>query len=160
MACTYGDDMGMTGKEAIRLMTQKGWHIDSIFSIRMPNTYVCLPGFDTDSDSVVNQKLTQAQQLIVSICQDVQKNIRGKYILCPGTLPRTTSVSLMVFLIGIAIAPCASPATIIVPTMLWHTGIPPRRKDNGPCPSSPTKKLHNYYSWGKGISSFMSFLEN
>ena len=94
MACTYGDDMGMTGKEAIRLMTQKGWHIDSIFSIRMPNTYVCLPGFDTDSDSVVNQKLTQAQQQIVSICQDVQKNIRGKYILFPGKLPRTKTYFL------------------------------------------------------------------
>lgn len=51
---TCGDDMGYTDR---CLAKAAGRKFDAVFSVAMPNTYVCLPGFKVDADDVARRKL-------------------------------------------------------------------------------------------------------
>ncbi len=63
---TCGDDVGLS----VQIMThamQPALHLDAMFSLQMPNNYVCLPGFDTDPADMEKSKLTEAQICIDTI---------------------------------------------------------------------------------------------
>lgn len=53
---TCGDDIGLTDRVLRKALKQKGWPLHAIFSVQMRNTYVCLPGFDTDSLATAGNK--------------------------------------------------------------------------------------------------------
>ncbi len=57
MICTCGDDVGHTLSIFRKAVRAKGWNVAAAFSVTMPNTYVCLPGFDTDSEELIRRKL-------------------------------------------------------------------------------------------------------
>lgn len=59
--CTCGDDCGKTSSVFARAVRKRGWRCSAGFSVRMPNTYVCLPGFDVDAPEVERQKLEAAE---------------------------------------------------------------------------------------------------
>lgn len=65
---TCGDDMGYADKvlEAT-LRSIWGRTFDAIFSVQMPNTYVCLPGFDVDSNELCKAKLAKEQNTVKEI---------------------------------------------------------------------------------------------
>ena len=44
--CTCGDDTGKTNRIFTQAVEAKGWHCHAGYSITMPDTYVCLPGFE------------------------------------------------------------------------------------------------------------------
>lgn len=46
--CTCGDDTGKTAEIFCKAVGRRGWKCQAGFSVIMPNTYVCLPGFDID----------------------------------------------------------------------------------------------------------------
>ncbi|MCR5312521.1 MAG: EFR1 family ferrodoxin [Bacteroidaceae bacterium] len=69
--CTCGDDTGLTKESFIRLGEMKGWKVDMGYSVRMPNTYVCLPGFDVDPDEMMKRKKSDA---IIRV-DDIVKNL-------------------------------------------------------------------------------------
>ncbi len=55
---TCGDDIGYADRLADRLLKKKwGRELDAAFSVRMPNTYVCLPGFDVDPQELAERKV-------------------------------------------------------------------------------------------------------
>ena len=51
---TCGDDVGYADKVLRKAL---GGRLDAVFSLQMPNTYVCLPGFDVDEDDVAQAKV-------------------------------------------------------------------------------------------------------
>lgn len=61
---TCGDDIGKTDKQLRKALAQKGWPLHSVYSLRMRNTYVCLPGFDTDSTEVETAKHAEAMSVL------------------------------------------------------------------------------------------------
>ncbi|MDE7408274.1 MAG: EFR1 family ferrodoxin [Muribaculaceae bacterium] len=67
MVCTCGDDTGYTDRQFHKLIEARGWLSAGAFSVIMPNTYVTLPGFDVDSDSVRKHKLAEAPARIRTI---------------------------------------------------------------------------------------------
>lgn len=76
---TCGDDVGYTDKvldEA--LLAACGKKLDAAFSVQMPNTYVCLPGFDVDSDEVCKEKLSRVEEAVkeIAACVSEQKSVR------------------------------------------------------------------------------------
>ena len=89
--CTCGDETGeaMTifGKE----LQRNGLHLDSCYSIVMPNTYVCLPFMDTDSEAVQKQKLQTAKHRIREVGDDIVHYRRGRNELTKGPFPRLYS---------------------------------------------------------------------
>ena len=60
MICTCGDDVGETARLWRRAVKGAGLHGDAAFSVAMPNTYVCLPGFDVDDTQTATRKLENA----------------------------------------------------------------------------------------------------
>lgn len=67
--CTCGDDTGKTASIFSKMIAKREGKCHAGFSVQMPNTYICLPGFDVDSDSVEQRKVTNALSRIDYIAQ-------------------------------------------------------------------------------------------
>lgn len=66
---TCGDDMGYADKVVDKLLKQSGLSLNAAFSVQMPNTYVCFPGFDIDSEEKANKKIEKAKERIPLIAE-------------------------------------------------------------------------------------------
>lgn len=53
---TCGDDTGLTARLLARQLARRGYSLTSAYAVRMRNTYVCLPGFDTDGAEAEREK--------------------------------------------------------------------------------------------------------
>lgn len=69
--CTCGDDTGKTADIFARAVQEKGWTSPAGFSVIMPETYVCLPGFDVDPKDKEQKKLREAVGRIEDIARYV-----------------------------------------------------------------------------------------
>ena len=82
MVCTCGDDTGCTTALFRRALKAKGWKLSCGFSLAMPNTYVCLPGFDVDSAEMAQAKVDATRKRLPEVCRILQaksrKSLRGK----------------------------------------------------------------------------------
>ena len=72
---TCGDDMGYTDRVLESALRRR---LDAAFSVLMPDVYVCLPGFDVDSEEERSEKLRQEEVRVREIAQCVRerKNVR------------------------------------------------------------------------------------
>ena len=70
---TCGDDVGYADKVLRKAL---GGRLDAVFSVQMPNTYVCLPGFDVDDDDVAQAKVENTLKRLPSIAELIRQ--RGK----------------------------------------------------------------------------------
>ena len=87
LAATCGDDTGRMWQQFSRLLRRKGWHPYFGQAITMPNTYVCLPGFDTDSPSVTDEKLERSTASVDAIRRRIESLSEGSGDMLPGHLP-------------------------------------------------------------------------
>ena len=85
--CTCGDDTGTSAADVRKCLSQKGWVLDSMWSIQMPNTYVSFPFFNTDSLELVRTKLEYANQQLPQIAQAINHRERGHFEVYPGHMP-------------------------------------------------------------------------
>ena len=65
---TCGDDMGYADSVLERVLRRK---LNAAFSVQMPNTYVCLPGFDVDSPELAARKLDATGKLLPAIAESI-----------------------------------------------------------------------------------------
>lgn len=61
---TCGDDAGLTSRQWRRLIERRGWKAGCSASVFMPNTYVLMKGFDTDSPEAAARKLAEAPRAV------------------------------------------------------------------------------------------------
>lgn len=71
MVCTCGDDIGMSVDMLQDALGRIRCH--SAYSIQMPNTYICMKGFDVDSPEVEKQKLEKAETRIREIAERISR---------------------------------------------------------------------------------------
>lgn len=95
MLTTCGDDMGYTDRQWRKKMTKRGFSPKGAYAVRMPNTYVFLPGFDVDSKDLATQKLKDAPARIAAIAQSIKEG--GSDLLIPGALPWLKSAIIRPF---------------------------------------------------------------
>jgi ferredoxin len=69
MVCTYGDEAGNIHLQWQRLIAERGGTVGGIFSVQMPNTYVCLPFFNIDSPELQCRKLHVATERVAHIAE-------------------------------------------------------------------------------------------
>lgn len=67
LVMTCGDDAGLTAQRWRKAMNQRNWKAMSAYTVEMPNTYVLLPGFDTDSNELATTKLKNSVHRIEEI---------------------------------------------------------------------------------------------
>lgn len=88
--CTCGDDTGMTADIFCQEVRRCGWECQSGFSVVMPNTYVCLPGFDIDWSDVAETKCSLAVDRVEEISRLVREEVQRMDCLA-GRFPRVKS---------------------------------------------------------------------
>lgn len=71
MLTTCGDDMAQTDRQWRRIMTRRGFRPVAAFSVVMPNTYVCMTGFDVDSPETVREKLDASVGRVAAIAEAI-----------------------------------------------------------------------------------------
>lgn len=85
MACTCGDDVGRTDDQWRHHLGRRGWTPRGAFSVTMPNTYVCMKGFDVDTPDIEAGKLAAMPGRIEEICRAIDRGfadsdlIRGSW---------------------------------------------------------------------------------
>lgn len=84
MVCTCGDNAGLTRQVFAAAIERRGWRVDSAFSIRMPNTYVCLPGFDVDKPERRAEKLQKAEDRLQYVNEQLLQKVRGRRDVVKG----------------------------------------------------------------------------
>lgn len=72
---TCGDDMGFADEVLEKVLRRK---LNAAFSVQMPNTYVCLPGFDVDPQELAQKKLKETDERMpgISDCIRASKSVR------------------------------------------------------------------------------------
>jgi len=85
---TCGDDIGRTDCLLGKKLGARGYSLAAVFSLQMRNTYVCLPGFDTDSAEVDFQKEKKSLERIKEVAEIVGRR-RGSSPsdITPGAMP-------------------------------------------------------------------------
>lgn len=94
--CTCGDDVGKTADIFQGAIRKRGWMCNTGFSVIMPNTYVCLPGFDIDSLTIAIEKKQKAVIRMKDIVHRLA--VCEKTVDChEGSMPRLKSYVLRPF---------------------------------------------------------------
>ncbi|MCR4765102.1 MAG: 4Fe-4S dicluster domain-containing protein, partial [Bacteroidaceae bacterium] len=91
---TCGDDIGQCMKELQKALQKKGWHASSVFSLIMPESYVCLPGFLTDTEEIVQQKITKAHVDLQHVAKLIQERYEDKELVRKGSFPNVKTYVL------------------------------------------------------------------
>ena len=60
-ACTCGDECGHTEKIFRKVIEEKGWELSACFSMKMPETYIGMPGFKLDTEENARKKIEAAE---------------------------------------------------------------------------------------------------
>ena len=76
-----------TDRLLARTLKQKGLPLDAAFSVRMPNTYVALPGFEVDSKELAQEKLAAVPERLAQIATAINGRARGVRDVVPGAMP-------------------------------------------------------------------------
>ncbi len=85
---TCGDDIGYTDSLVGKALKKCGRKLYAAFSVQMPNTYVCLPGFDVDSVEVADRKLNAMRVIVPEIVRQINARqatfdvVRGGFAWC------------------------------------------------------------------------------
>lgn len=85
---TCGDDIGRTDDLLKEMLYAKGWTVQAVFSLQMRNTYVCLPGFNTDPPALEQEKEHRAIAQLDNIGARIKcKEATTRRDVCPGGTP-------------------------------------------------------------------------
>lgn len=90
MACTCGDEMGMTHKTFAKTLRGVGLDLQAVFCFQMPNTYLCFPGFHLDNKELEAEKLDKAEKKMPEVVQSIRDKRQVEDIIV-GSLPRLKS---------------------------------------------------------------------
>ena len=82
--CSCGDDIGLAKEMFIKSVHRKGWECQSGFSVIMPNNYVLMKGFDTDSKEVEQRKLEEAVPTVTEINDLLAKRVQNTFHCVKG----------------------------------------------------------------------------
>ena len=72
LVATCGDDAGLADKMWRKAIRRKGWMARAAHTVIMPNTYVALPGFDVDSPSLAQEKLSRAVERTKEVARAIK----------------------------------------------------------------------------------------
>ena len=86
---TCGDSIGRTMELLNKDLEKKGLKTSSVYSLIMPESYVCLPFMYTDTPEREHQKISKARQDLDIICQEIANRKTGICRTTRGLTPWT-----------------------------------------------------------------------
>ena len=94
LLCTAGNDVGLTMDYAQKDLEKVGLHVQAMFSLLMPNTYVGLPFMDVDSRATMLRKKHEAEKALRDYAKAILDCKRGEVHLHLSKWPRINSYFL------------------------------------------------------------------
>ena len=91
---TCGDNMGEAMTILNKDLAAKGLRAETLFSVTMPESYVCLPFMKTDTEEKEAKKIETARQRLPLITRMIKERRRGIVELEKGATPRLYSYIL------------------------------------------------------------------
>lgn len=88
---TCGDSIGRTMEILEKELEAKGLHLDSAFSLIMPESYVCLPFMYTDTPEREREKISQASKDLSGYIELIKERKAGEMHTMRGLTPWTFS---------------------------------------------------------------------
>lgn len=89
---THGDDIGRTDRLLRQALQARGYNLSACYSLAMRNTYVCLPGFDIDSQEVAHRKQQEALRHMPTIVERIRREQPSTPAdVTPGAMPDVKS---------------------------------------------------------------------
>ena len=85
--CTCGDTIGLAMEMFNKELEKKRLHAKSVFSVIMPESYVCLPGMFTDTPENEKRKIDEAARFLADILPVIIGREEGRKILVKGKRP-------------------------------------------------------------------------
>lgn len=82
---TCGDECSYTDRQFLKIIQNKGLSCHHVYSIQMPNSYICMKGFDVDRKDIEEQKKKQAKMDLPLIIKAIEQDrpidfyIKGKH---------------------------------------------------------------------------------
>lgn len=83
---TCGDNVGYTQNVFYKTLKKNGLDLTAAFCVRMPNTYILMPGMKLDSKEVAQKKLEETAQKMPKIIDAIQ-NRQSVFNMIPGGIP-------------------------------------------------------------------------
>ncbi len=91
---TCGDDIGFADKVLDHILDRFGNRpADAVYSVAMPNTYVCLPGFDIDTPDVASAKVRATAEKLRTIAGNIRERVCERKVV-RGAFPLTKTCLL------------------------------------------------------------------
>lgn len=87
VVCSCGDSIGLAMKRFDKYLAEKKLKAASVFSIGMPESYVCLPGMFTDTPEKERMKITNAKRKIKEITPLIINEVENIYEVVEGKIP-------------------------------------------------------------------------
>lgn len=87
VVCTCGDETGAAPAMLKKALRRHGIGLIGLWSVTMPNNYVLLPGFNTDSKEVEARKLSEAPARIKEIAEKIKYGA-WEFDFVEGSWPR------------------------------------------------------------------------
>lgn len=85
--CTCGSEIGLTMDIFAKVLKKIGLCANSMFSVKMPNTYICLPFMDTDGENLEKEKIHNANIELKRIANYIKNYSCGIESLTKGPVP-------------------------------------------------------------------------
>jgi len=93
--CTCGDDTGKTADVFMSALRAKGWSCHASYSVLMPDTYVCLPGFDIDGEEELKRKTQNAAARVDFMGDELSRRVvMDKHGCFEGAFPKVKTYVL------------------------------------------------------------------
>jgi ferredoxin/flavodoxin len=73
LVLTCGDDIGLADNQWSKLIGRRGWSPRGTFSVTMPNTYVCMKGFDVDTPEAAAAKVAAMPARVREIAEKIRR---------------------------------------------------------------------------------------
>lgn len=84
MLTTCGDDMAYADRQWRKEMRRRGLDAAGAYAVVMPNTYVCMKGFDVDPKDVAERKLAAAPAAVKRIADAIMSGSREDILIRRG----------------------------------------------------------------------------
>ena len=84
VVCTCGDNCGYTDRIMQEALAKKSVRLMHAYSIQMPNNYILMKGFGTDSKDLEKLKLEAASKTIGSIIENIKSGKNNNYYFAGG----------------------------------------------------------------------------
>lgn len=101
-ACTCGDNIGNTCDRFKSALQARGLFLDSAYTFKMPETYLCFPGFKLDSEEGESAKIAAVREKLPKVAESIRSREKVQDLIKGGWPSFKTNVIGTLFKLAVS----------------------------------------------------------